>query len=86
MYLVLAGRVGPSLLCELFASCSKQGLLCSVVPGLLTVVAPVAAEHSSRALARYLWCKGLVAPQDVVSSQTRGQTRVSCTGSWAPYH
>lgn len=31
--------------------------------GFSTVVAPVAAEHSSRALARYSGCKGLVAPQ-----------------------
>ena len=41
-----------SLLCGLFSSCSKQGLLFVVVCGLLTAVTSLLAEHR-------LWAYGL---------------------------
>ena len=43
--------------------------------------------HSgSRMQAQQLWCKGLVAPQHVGSSQTRARTRVPCIGRWILNH
>ena len=39
------GHAGSSMLHRLFSSCDKQGLLFTVVHGLLTAVAPLVAEH-----------------------------------------
>ena len=38
------------------------------------------------AQAQYLCCLSLVAPRHMVSSQTRDQTCVPCTGRWILYH
>ena len=40
----------------------------------------------SRVQAQQLWHTGLVAPQHVGSSQTRGRTRVTCIGRWILNH
>ena len=55
-----------------FSSCTKQGLLFTVVCGPLVVVASLVACQ--------LWHTGLAAPKHVGSSQTRDQTCVPCVG------
>jgi len=75
----------------------QRGLV--VVPGLLTAVASLSAQHrfwgtwasvavvpGARVQAQWLWCMGSVAPWLVGSSQIRDQTHVSCTGRRILYH
>ena len=85
--LVIFGCAGSSLLCRLFSSCGKPGLLsgCGAVAcfvakhNLQGSRASAVAAHGilqlwlpgSRAQARQLWHEGLVALQHVGSSQTR---------------
>ena len=82
---------------QAFLQCGKSGLV--VVPGLLTAVASLSAQHrfwgtwasvaavpGARAQAQWLWCMGSVAPWLVGSSQIRDQTHVSCTGRRILYH
>ena len=63
-----------------FSSCGKRGLLSSCAERLLIAVAsPVVQSTDSRACGlQKFWLVGLAAPQRVESSQTRGQTHVSC--------
>ena len=77
---------------RLLSSYGEWGLLqLYVVSGLLTAVASLVANTGSRAhrfqqlwllgsraQAKELWSKGLVAPQHVGSSQIRDRTHVSC--------
>ena len=58
-----------------FSSCGEQGPLFAVMSGLLIAVTSLVA---ARGLS--FWCKGLVSPQHVGSSQTRDQTCVPCIG------
>ena len=82
-----------------FSSCGEQGLLFVAVHRLLTVVAPLVAEHrlqacglqqlwlaGSRAQAQQLWHTGLVAPWHVGSSWNRDRTHVPCIGRWILNH
>ena len=50
------------------------------------VRASVVELPGCRAQAQQLLNMGLVAPQDVGSSQTRDSTRVSCISMWILYH
>ena len=76
-----------------FSSCGEHGLLFVVGHGLLIAVASLVAEHrlqvrrlqqlwhaGSVVVACGLQSAGLVAPQPVGSSGTRGQTHVPCIG------
>ena len=82
--LFLFGCAGSLLLCVVFlqlwsTGCCLQRLL------LLGARAPGAWAQlfgllGSRAQAQQLWCTGLVALQQVESSQTRDRTRVPCIG------
>ena len=45
VYLFILGCSGSLLICAGFSSCGELGLLFVVVPGLLTVVASLVAEH-----------------------------------------
>ena len=79
---------------QLFSSCSEWGRLFIAVCELLTVVASLAAEHSSRAFGlqslqlpgcraqpQQLRCMGLVTLWHVGSSWIKDQNCVSCVGN-----
>ena len=86
MYL-LSAILGLRCYTWAFSSCGEQGLLsgCSAWP-------PRCGGFSCRtftdcrAPAQQLWHTGLVAPWNVGSSQTRGQTHDSCIGRWILNH
>ena len=69
------------MLCRLFCSCGDQGLLASCgawAPWLWLLGCGAQAQKLCRV--------GLVAPQQVGSSQIRDRTGVSCTGRRVLYH
>ena len=53
---------------------------------LLIALATLVAERKLLSTGSVLVLHRLVAPRDVVSSQTREQTRVQCIGRWILYH
>ena len=68
-------------LCWVFSA--VWGLSPAVVSGLLTVVAPLVAEHGLQAHGlQQLQHTGSAASWHVESSRTRDGTRVSCIGRW----
>ena len=94
--LFIFGRSGSSLLCGLFSSCGKQGLLssCGVWASHCSGFSCCAAwahglqqlqPPGSRATQKW-WHTGLAALWHVGSSRTRDQTHVSCTGRQNLHH
>ena len=89
IYSFICSCSGSSLLCWLFSSCSKQGLLSSCGRRLLVTVDSLVAEHglgvhglqqSQRVGTLRSRGTGLVAPQHVGSSRTKDRTCVSFFG------
>ena len=94
--LFIFGHAGSSLLCGLFSSCGKQGLLssCGVWASHCSGFSCCAAwahglqqlqPPGSRATQKW-WHTGLAALWHVGSSWTRDQTHVSCTGRQNLHH
>ena len=81
IYLFIFGYVGSSFLCESFLQLWQAGAIlhrsarASHYRGL-----SCCGAQAPDAQAQQLWLTGLVAPRHVGSSQTRGRTRVPCTG------
>ena len=93
--LALCGQVGSFLLAASGGCCSLQckgfslwqflfvQSVGSRARGLMCLV--VAAPRLQSPWAQQLWCRGLVVPQHVASSQIRDQTCISCIGKWILY-